>query len=480
MVKNNSFVSVGLRVLKGVEWCMKRLDRLGVYIAAVLTITLIGSSLLGRAEGQAGSTIDVANSYAETAGTTYSITGDQGSNIQALFANDTMGKALEGTAYLVGTDAAFGAEAAVRAQEVGLSRMAQSGLLGTVDSEVMALVSNPPGVDLPQHLAKQWVPGYEDSVSTVYAEDGYTYLSQTVQIEPLWEMMRNFSYALFVIIIMVAGFMIMFRSKIGGQMTVSIMNAIPGIIIGLVMVTFSFAIVGFIMDIGRLISMMLSNYMSNTLGISTIQLGSPFEMAFDAFKGSASVSPGWSSGSIFSGGGFMSLLFKGGMAIAGIVGILVVLILAAVAFYAAIRVYVTLVMSYIKILMELIFSPLYIVMGALPGRSASIVDWLKRVASHVLVFPVVFFLLNLGAYIGQSSMDTGFNQAIHFLSGGSGISTFIQLRGLFVIAIYFLAAGAPGIVQELVGAAESKGVMGAVDNAKRAAGKIPLVGGLFG
>jgi hypothetical protein len=477
-----SFESLGERLLDGIDRSLKRLDRAGVYIAAVLTVTLIGVGIWGTVKGQSAAYLDVPGSYQAGMGKVNAATNDSGQNVETLDESARLAAGINLAGDLVGVSNVYGTAAAERAEALDLPEMTRVGLLGTVDGEVMALASDPPGVSLPQHFAKQWVPGYENSDTSVYAqgEDGYTFLRDTVGVEPIWEMMRNFAYALFVIIIMVAGFMIMFRSKIGGQATVSIMNALPGIVIGLLAVTFSFAIVGFIMDIGRLICMMLGQYMSSALGFPAFQLGDPFEMAWAAFNNMRAGFPGINNLSGVFGPLFMTMMFIPGVNLVGIIGIILILVLAAIAFYAAIRVYITLVMSYVKILIELIFSPLYIVMGSLPGRSGTITSWIKRVFSHVLVFPVIFFMLNLAGYLGQSSVNTGFNQAIHFLSGTTGGASLIQLRGIFVIAIYFIAAGAPGIVQEMIGAEENKGISNAVEGAKKAAGKIPLVGGLLG
>ena len=473
------------RFPKGTEQINSFLDRATPYVSAVVMFTLIAVGVWGTVRGQSDVYFDVTQSYETSMGKVYSATNDEGQNIQTLDESSRLATGINLLGDFYGIDA-YGEEAVSRAEEIGLPESARIGLLGVVDNEVVALATDPPGVDLPAHLARQWVPGYEDSVSTVYAQgEGYTFLRDTIGIEPFWEMMRNLAYACFVVVIMVVGFMIMFRSKIGGgQVTVGLMNAIPGIVVGLLVVTFSFAIVGFIMDMGRLLCLVIGNYLRGSLGIDTVEFGNPIEMGIGAFTSAAG--GGTNAGLALLGGvGAIGLLFTSAFLgpvgpIIGIVMLIVVLIMAAVAFYAAIKVYITLVMTYIKIFVEVIFGPLYILLGSLPGRNG-IMDWIKRVISHVLVFPVIYFLLNLAAYIGQSNVNSGFNQAIHFLGGGeTGNPSFIQLRGMFVIAIYFVAAGAPAIVTELVGASESKGVMGAMEGAKKAAGKIPLIGGMLG
>lgn len=87
-----------------------------------------------------------------------------------------------------------------------------------------------------------------DFLPQAYAYEGIG-LASVKQYIPLWEMFRNFSYLILVIIIVVIGFMIMFRMQLNPQTVVSLENALPRIITSLILITFSFAIVGFLIDL---------------------------------------------------------------------------------------------------------------------------------------------------------------------------------------------------------------------------------------
>lgn len=65
----------------------------------------------------------------------------------------------------------------------------------------------------------------------------------------LWKIFRDLSYMLLVIILIAIGFMIMFRAKINPQTIISVENALPKIVISLILITFSFAIAGFLIDL---------------------------------------------------------------------------------------------------------------------------------------------------------------------------------------------------------------------------------------
>lgn len=75
---------------------------------------------------------------------------------------------------------------------------------------------------------------------------GFNSLSPILNI---WSTMRDIVYLLFVVIFISIGVAIMLRVKIDPRTVMTIQNQIPKIIIGLILVTFSFAIAGFLIDI---------------------------------------------------------------------------------------------------------------------------------------------------------------------------------------------------------------------------------------
>ncbi len=74
---------------------------------------------------------------------------------------------------------------------------------------------------------------------------GYCQLYPLLQI---WSVMRNLAYLGFVFVFILIGFAIMLRLKLNPNTVVSIQNTIPKIIIALVLITFSYAIAGFLVD----------------------------------------------------------------------------------------------------------------------------------------------------------------------------------------------------------------------------------------
>ncbi|MGI6443646.1 MAG: hypothetical protein ACOX06_01410 [Candidatus Dojkabacteria bacterium] len=101
----------------------------------------------------------------------------------------------------------------------------------------------------------------EQARMAVEQKSGFEYLHDSIQLSALWSITRNIAYLFFVIAMIVIGFMIMFRNKIGGQVMVTVSNSIPRIIICLILVTFSFAISGIMLDLGK----MAMNVIGNTM-----------------------------------------------------------------------------------------------------------------------------------------------------------------------------------------------------------------------
>lgn len=77
-----------------------------------------------------------------------------------------------------------------------------------------------------------------------------------------WTVFRNIVYLLFVIVFVVIGFAVMLRIKIDPRTVMTIENQIPKIIIGIVLVTFSFPIAGLLIDFMYVVIYVIINIMS--------------------------------------------------------------------------------------------------------------------------------------------------------------------------------------------------------------------------
>jgi hypothetical protein len=89
----------------------------------------------------------------------------------------------------------------------------------------------------------------------------------------LWQLFRNIVYLLLVLVFIIIGIGIMLRVNVDARSVMSIQNQLPKIIIGIVLITFSYAIAGFIVDM-----MYVSMYLVYYLFYSYTQQGTGIEM----------------------------------------------------------------------------------------------------------------------------------------------------------------------------------------------------------
>jgi len=351
------------------------------------------------------------------------------------------------------------------AEDESLPESMRLGVTGVVEREVTAMFNAQPNIDVVAHLSEEWVPGYKEEQS-VYAA-GYEDLQKT-NIDSLWSVTRNIAYVGFVLVMIVVGFMIMFRSKVGGQTVVTIGNAIPKVIVGLVLVTFSFAIAGLILDISGILMRVLAGILD-----SNVQIHNIFKLLGGTF--------GW-------GGG----LTTGGIGIAGLVLILTtnffggpILLLVALAvlliiLFGAIKLWFSLVKAYFTLLVNVIVAPLAIMAGSIPGNEAMTVNIFKSMLRNSLVFPLAFAIVNLPYFLVEKGNRVRLEFPETVFEGASMGDTIgpVMLALAKVIAI-FVAAQAPEFAKALIPATASKGGADAAGAIKQGLSKIPLVGGMF-
>jgi len=106
-------------------------------------------------------------------------------------------------------------------------------------------------------------------VSPVYAQGfGYEALNSLLN---LWNAFKNISYVFFIIVFVITGFAIMFRAKIDPQTVINMQNALPRIVIGLILVTFSYAIAGLFVDLIYVIFFLMVNAVQAFGGITATE-----------------------------------------------------------------------------------------------------------------------------------------------------------------------------------------------------------------
>lgn len=205
----------------------------------------------------------------------------------------------------------------------------------------------------------------------------------------IWRFIRNFTYFLLVLAVVVMAFMIMFRVKLSPQTVITVQSAIPKIVIGLILITFSYAIAGFLIDLMYVVLGLLTTIFTST--ISRDSWGVMFETfttrntvgLFLIYWILWLVAAIWASFEFF-GLGLVNIL-------SALLMILVFVVLAIVLIIASFKIWWMLIKNYVSILLLIIFSPIYILGGSIGfgGFGA----WVKAMLSNLAVYPVIASML---------------------------------------------------------------------------------------
>ena len=99
-------------------------------------------------------------------------------------------------------------------------------------------------------------------IPNIYAAQGIGFVGLRPFVD-IWKVFRDFSYILLVIVLIAISFMIMFRVKLDPQTVIGVENSLPKIVVTLILITFSFAIAGFLIDLMYVSMSLIISIMSN-------------------------------------------------------------------------------------------------------------------------------------------------------------------------------------------------------------------------
>lgn len=300
--------------------------------------------------------------------------------------------------------------------------MLKGSVLAGVGGGILAMYANPPA-DL-----SLWIRDTGENLGFIpksaYAQGiGFSGLAPLL---PLWKTFRNITYALLAFVMVIIGFMVMLRKKIDPKTVVTVQNALPNIVMTLILITFSYAIVGLMIDFMYvLIVLVVSIFKSSGLlpqyalnEIQTFVSGGipqnvniipeselPWRIIFGIVPGNALIA----DLTLVAIGAIAAVLIPGGFGV-GLFGLslampLLSLIFSLAMLFLMIRLFVFFLGAYIKIIIALLFGPFQILVGAIPG-SNGFSNWFRNLASNIIVFPVATVLFLLANVFIQFSNGT--------------------------------------------------------------------------
>lgn len=265
-----------------------------------------------------------------------------------------------------------------------------------------------------------------------------------------WKVFRNVAYLFFVVIFLIIGFMIMFRQRIGGQTVVTAQQAIPGVIISLVFVTFSYAIAGFMIDLMYLLMYLLIGLFDAGGGTELLSK-SIFGVGADLVKGINNNQGAFSSvnEAVQSLVEQINLLGLESI-ISWAAGITIALVISIAVLIGVFKLFFELLKTYVTIIISIVTAPLMLMIGALPGKN-NFGTWIKTLAGNLLAFPVVLLaLIFYNMFVGNTDLSTG-GFLPPFMIGRGNSSVMMTLVGIGIILVI------PELVKEVKKALGAEG-----------------------
>jgi len=290
---------------------------------------------------------------------------------------------------------------------------------------------------------------------------GFSGLSQLL---PMWKAFRNIAYLLLAIFMIVIGFLIMFRKKIDPKTVITVQNALPNIVITLLLITFSYAIVGVLIDFMYLLIMLSvsvlqpisngaidANTAKNFVSSNFIYLIGQFGLGgVNAWNDIAAMLGPFVSSVTVVGPTVVGVLqsFFTGISFTAAAAPLILIVLIVLAFAIAIvRLLFLLGSAYIQIILSLLVSPFQILLGVFPGSHA-FENWIKNLIANLSVYPITAVMLLIGNilvktdYSGTKLWGPPFlqPQGSGYLGGGMG--------GIIGLGILFAIPSVAGSIKE--------------------------------
>ena len=342
----------------------------------------------------------------------------------------------------------------------------------------------------------------------------------------LWQWSRNTVYMFYIVIIIFLAGLILFRQTLSGQAAISIINSLPSLILSLVLVTLSYPIAGFFVDLIYIGSNVAQGLLITSEGVPGYDLvGNKFltldnndvyylqpddpEISLWAIWGTAKTEiydcsqpdtpcisnllPKVEAGYLQFIGRVLPVVEEGADGLLGRVSDsgLLNLILGLTALMASFRLFLTLLKNYVLLTLSPLYLPWMFLLAAIPSKTkTSVLNAIKPLAAASLSFIAVYILFLLMIIIGRSGDFSSsalrsageFRFAPPLLGYDSGeiIGGSAQITRTLIIYILFLASPTiPDMVNNLLNVQSSSQVASQVGQ-NAATGFGTLFGGMRG
>lgn len=315
----------------------------------------------------------------------------------------------------------------------GQSSYSIGGLLGLQTNLVASLYT-------PQASGVQYLATLKDSFlgKPAYAQQGQGFAGLQ-PILPIWRGFRNITYILSSIFFITIGLMVMLRVKISPQAVVTVQNAIPGLVTTLILITFSYAIAGLLIDLMQLLQSLVMALLFDVSGVgfgsnllpgvknytfeklSTGDISTIADLTTRAIPMAPIILLSALFGAIIGGitgiaGGPVTVITNAAIGIpAAIIFVLLIIVIMVVIwmfkfYFGCLKVYVT-------VIFKIIIAPLELAMGAFPNSKMGFNTWIWDLIANLSVFPISMIFMVVGNLIIDQAKKGLWAPSI--ISGGS-------------------------------------------------------------
>ncbi len=294
---------------------------------------------------------------------------------------------------------------------------------------------------------------------TAYAADNGFGFNKLSGILTMWKTVRNAVYTIISLFFIVVGIMIMLRVKISPQATVTIQSAIPGIISSLILVTFSYAIAGLLIDTSNLVLGIVLSLINSGFPLASTQngIGKTIQqtMSMGIFDFSGLIASGLFSGVAKAvvtiiggiiGGVVLVFLASAGSAVMGTLAfIFLLLIIYIFIVIQMVKLFFGLAKCYVNIIIQIILGPIQIGMGAIPGSKVNFSTWFNNLIAQIAVFPASIIFLVFSIFLVKTLDQTSTSLWSPTLLGAGQVISF-----LVGFACLSILAKIPDVVPEII------------------------------
>lgn len=338
----------------------------------------------------------------------------------------------------------------------------KDGLLGVANNLLASAYAYPPA-----SLSYSYYQSFSQlfSAPQAHAASGGLGLTALSAFAFFWSLNRNITYCFIIICLSIIGLMTIFRHKIETNFVIQLDKVILRTVLVIVMITFSYAIAGLLIDLMYLLLLMIFSMakQSNLAQAQNVEslfghvtadeifryltlqsdpnllvqnfislIPVDFRQVTEGFLGnilslqlypsvssglhdmattietSAGASLGISGSAEFDPGGAAASILSiplSGLIGAALSGLLVRLILTVAVYFALLFLYFKilfiLIGSYIEIVFSVILAPYLLIIDIFPGKNYT-VSWLKRLVANIITFPLLAVFFIVGASVTQA------------------------------------------------------------------------------